>query len=371
MTADVWTAARGFRRADTADQTPTIADQPGAAEFGRAFSGRMGMATWTAEGGWSPARVVELADLIISPAAMVFHYGQAIFEGMKAYRAPDGRVLLFRPDANATRFARSAARLSMPEPPVELFVDLVSSLVREVADDVPAEENHSLYLRPMMFATEPCLGTRPSREYVFLVLASPSGPYFPPGAGQSIDLWASLDSPRAFPGGTGFAKCAGNYAATMLEHGKAVAEGFDQTLWLDGQEHRYVEELGGMNLMIVRQSPGGIALHTPPLSDTILAGITRDSILRIARTVLGIDVREAQIDWRDWRSWCDAGQVTEAFACGTAAVVTPIRRVRVGNVSWLTGGNEPGPVATALKAALVGIQTGRKEDPFGWTVLAD
>lgn len=331
--------------------------------FGRVFTDHLTSMSWTPDG-WERPQVRAFENLSLSPASMVFHYGQAIFEGLKAYRHPDGEIRLFRPELNARRLQASARRMSMPELPEQDFLDCVSLLVGADADAVPAEAGHSLYLRPFMIATEATLGTRPAQQYRYLVIASPSGPYFAQGY-DAITVWVSQDHPRAHPGGTGAAKCAGNYAAGMLVQRTAAENGSDQVVFLDAREGRYLEELGGMNLFLVREHAGRTTLVTPPLSDTILHGITRDSILTLAAD-LGAHVEERPVSLDEWRTGSQDGSVTEAFACGTAAVVTPIGTVRSTNGEFVVGDGRPGPWSTRLRAELLGIQEGTAPDRHGW-----
>jgi branched-chain amino acid aminotransferase len=331
--------------------------------FGRVFTDHMIAMSWTPDG-WEPPQVRRFQNLSLSPAAMVFHYGQAVFEGLKAYRHPDGQVRLFRPERNAARLAASARRMSMPELAEQQFLDSVALLVTADADQIPTGPGHSLYLRPFMIATEVTLGTRPAQQYLFLVIASPSGPYFAHGF-EAITVWVSEDHPRAYPGGTGAAKCAGNYAAGMIVQQTAAENGSEQVVFLDARESRYLEELGGMNLFLVREDAGRPTLVTPPLSDTILHGITRDSIVTLARD-LGATVEERPVSLDEWRRGSQDGTVTEAFACGTAAVVTPIGTVRTRDGDFVVGGGTPGPWSTRLRTELLAIQEGDRPDPYGW-----
>jgi branched-chain amino acid aminotransferase len=287
--------------------------------------------------------------MALSPAAMVLHYGQAIFEGLKAYRQPDGAVSLFRVDQNAARFNRSATRMAMPDLPVELFIDACEQVVRADVDWVPTRAGQSLYLRPFMFATEPHLGVRTANEQLFSVIASPVDTFFPGGV-RPIAICSAGSAVRAAPGGLGAAKCAANYSASLRTKTDAVADGFDEVLWLDSTEHRFAEELSGMNLFVVR----GDTIVTPPTSDTILEGVTRASLLALAPT-LGLQVQEERLDAFDLRA-------DEAFACGTAAVIAPIGRLD----GTAIGDGTAGAVTLRLREALVAIQEGRADDPFGW-----
>ena len=334
-----------------------ILDDPG---FGKHLTDHMVTARFTA-GTWSEPVLEPLADLALSPAAMVLHYGQAIFEGLKAYRQPDGSVALFRVADNAARFNRSAARMAMPALPVETFVDACRTIVRADVDWVPTRSGQSLYLRPFMVATEPNLGVRAAQELLFAVIASPVDTFFPGGV-RPISVRTADTAVRAAPGGLGAAKCAANYSASLQTKVTATADGFDEVLWLDAIEHRYVEELSGMNAFLVRDGQ----LVTPPLSDTILEGITRASIIELARS-FDLPVREEPIAADDWIADAAAGRVTEAFACGTAAVIAPIGQLTTATGSATMGDGTPGPVTLRLREALVAIQEGRADDPFGWT----
>ena len=330
--------------------------------FGQVFTDHMAVVRWTEAEGWRHPRITARAPLQVDPASAVLHYAQEIFEGLKAYRLADGGVALFRPDANARRFRNSARRLAMPELPEELFIGSVEALVDAERDWVPAPgTGGSLYLRPFQIAHEAFLGVRPAREYLYMVIASTVGAYFK-GGKDVVRIWVSPDMSRAAPGGTGDAKCGGNYAASLLAQRDAIARGCDQVVFLDAVERRRVEELGGMNVFFVFDD-GSIA--TPPLSGTILPGVTRDSLLTIARD-RGLVVREEDYTIDEWRADAATGRLTEAFACGTAAVVTPIGEVVETGGSFTIGGGGPGQVTTSLRKALVAIQHGRAPDPHGW-----
>ncbi|MBB3087881.1 branched-chain amino acid aminotransferase [Nocardioides albus] len=347
----------------TTTPSPVPTAPAGELGFGQVFTPHMTAMRWTPDG-WERPTLRDFEDLALSPATMVFHYGQAIFEGMKAYRHPDGAVRLFRPERNASRLATSARRMAMPELPEADFVEAVSMLVDADREHVPAEPGHSLYLRPFTIATEATLGTRPAREYLFLVIASPSGPYFTAGF-DAITVWVSEDHPRAHPGGTGYAKCAGNYAAGMLVQQVAAEHGAEQVVFLDAREGRWLEELGGMNLFLVREVDGRPTLVTPPVSDTLLEGITRSSLITLADD-LGLRVEERPVSLEEWRAGAADGTVTEAFACGTAAVVTAIGTVRTQAADFVVGDGRPGLWTTRLRDALLGIQEGTAHDHNGW-----
>ncbi len=319
---------------------------------------------WEDGRGWHDATVGERKPFQIDPACAVLHYAQEIFEGMKAYRTAQGSVVLFRPEENARRFQSSAERLAMPVMPEELFLEAVEQLVRTDRAWIPSGEG-SLYLRPFMFADEAFLGVRPATRYTFCVIASPVGAYFKGGA-KPITLWVSDTYSRAAPGGTGAAKCGGNYAASLLAQAEAAKKGCDQVVFLDAAEHRWVEELGGMNIFFVMENG---TLVTPPLG-TILPGITRSSLITLARDA-GMQVEEKAYSFDQWQSDAASGRLKEAFACGTAAVVAPIGSVRHAKGEFSIAGGEIGPVTQRLREALVGIQKGSQADDHGWLHVID
>jgi len=335
--------------------------------FGQVFTDHMITLRWSAERGWYDGRLEPYGPFTLDPATSVFHYSQEFFEGLKAYRQDNGSITMFRPDANAARFNRSAVRMAMPELPEETFVRALELLVTQDRDWVPAGEGNSLYLRPFMIATQRGLGVNhPSNEYLFCVIASPAASYFG-GTGQPkpVTVWLSEDYTRAAPGGTGAVKAGGNYAAAFAAQQQAVDRGCDQVVWLDAAEHRWVEEMGGMNLFFVSGSDVGDSIMTPALTGTLLPGITRDSLLKLAPE-LGIKAAEDRISTQDWQARCASGDLTEVFACGTAAVLTPVGRVKSKSAEWLIGDGTPGPVTMRLREELIGIQYGHRADPFGW-----
>ena len=306
-------------------------------------------------------QLVPYAPLSLDPATMVLHYAQEIFEGLKAYRQPDGSVATFRPEKNAERFQRSAHRLGMPELPVETFIEACDVLVQQDQAWVPAHGGEeSLYLRPFMIATEVGLGVKPANEYLFLVIASPAGAYFPGGV-KPVTIWLSENRVRAVPGGTGDAKTGGTYAASLLAQAEAAAKGCDQVCYLDAVEHKWVEELGGMNLYFVY----GDRIVTPSLTGSILEGVTRDSLLAVARD-LGYESEEGRVSIDQWQSDAENGTLTEVFACGTAAVITPVGTVKREGAEWQQAAGEPGEVTMRLREALLDIQRGTAEDRHGW-----
>ena len=348
------------RRSD-AERAALMAD-PG---FGRVHTDHMVVVRWSAERGWHDARLQAYAPLQLDPSAMVLHYGQAIFEGLKAYRQPDGGVAVFRPEENARRFNRSAARLAMPELPVELFLQAVDLLVDTDRAWVPSAEGQSLYLRPFMIATEAQVGMRPATEYLFLLIAFPVTPFFP-GEVKPVTVWLSDEYVRAAVGGTGEAKCAGNYAGSLLAQRQAAEKGCDQVVWLDAVERRWVEEMGGMNLFFVHATEdGGSRLLTPALTGTLLPGVVRDSLITLAPE-LGLPVEQGRISVDEWRKRAEDGSLTEVFACGTAAVIAPVGRARSRSGEWTMGDGGSGEVTLRLRSALLDLQYGRREDPHGW-----
>jgi branched-chain amino acid aminotransferase len=302
--------------------------------------------------------------IALDPGTSVLHYAQAVFEGLKAYRQQDGRVAVFRPAANAARFRRSARRLALPELPDDAFVEAIDLLVRLDADWVPSEPEHSLYLRPFMFASEVNLTVHPSDEVTFVLIASPSASYFPSGV-KPVTVWLSEDFSRAAPGGTGAAKTGGNYAGSLLAQAQAAEQGCDQVVWLDAIEHRWVEEMGGMNLFFVFGSGPNAKLMTPELTGTLLAGVTRDALLTLGKD-LGYDVEEGRISVDEWQAGCADGSLTEVFACGTAAVITPVGSVKSARGAWPVGDSQPGAITMRLRQALVDIQRGAAPDVHRW-----
>jgi branched-chain amino acid aminotransferase len=348
-----------------ADRAARMTD-PG---FGRVFTDHMVTIRWTREHGWHDAELRAYGPLTLDPAAVGLHYGQSIFEGFKAYRHPDGSVATFRPEANALRFQASARRLCLPELPVDTFVAAVDALVRQDREWVPQDPLQSLYLRPFMLATETLLTVHPADEVLFVLIAFPAGDYFPRGV-EPVHVWVTQQYVRASPGGTGAAKCGANYAAGLLAQVEAAEQGCDQVVWLDAVERRWVEELGGMNLYFVHGSGPGARVVTPRLTGTLLPGVTRDSLLTIAAD-LGHPVEESRVSLDDWRRGCADGTVTEVFACGTAAVVTPVASVRTPDDVWSVGDGSPGPVTMRLREALLAVQTGRAPDPHGWLHRVD
>jgi len=333
--------------------------------FGKHYTDNMVIAEWSEADGWKDAELVPYGPITLDPATAVFHYGQEIFEGMKAYSQPDGSISLFRPEANAERFARSAKRLALPEMPIDFFIDTVKELVKQDRKWVPQKVGEALYIRPFMIATEVGLGVRPSNKATYYLITTPAGAYF--NAAKAVTVWISTEYVRAAIGGTGEAKCGGNYAASLVAQKQAAAQGCEQVVWLDAKERFWVEEMGGMNLYFVKGSGKDARVITPKLTGTLLPGITRDSILSVAKD-LGYQVEEVMFSIDDWRDGIASGEITEVFACGTAAVVSAVGAAKSDFGTWVTGNGEPGPITNQIRETLLGIQHGTIADTRGWNV---
>lgn len=357
------TARLEFRRELTTSPTPPerreeILANPG---FGKFFTDHMITVRWTPERGWHEAILRPYGPFSLDPATAVFHYAQEIFEGLKAYRHSDGSIWTFRPEVNAARFQQSARRMALPELSVDDFVGALDLLIQTDQDWVPSGGETSLYLRPFMFASEPFLGVRPAQEVTFAVIASPAASYFAAGV-KPVSIWLSQEYTRAAIGGTGMAKCGGNYAASLVAQQEAIENGCDQVVFLDAVERRWVEELGGMNVYFVYDN--GLIV-TPELTGTILEGVTRAAILELAAD-LGYKVDERRISIDEWRQGVETGRIAEVFACGTAAVVTPVGVLRWRGGELTIGDGGCGPVTARLRQQLLDIQYGRTEDTYGW-----
>jgi branched-chain amino acid aminotransferase len=327
--------------------------------FGTFFTDHMFTVEWTPAEGWHDARITPYGPITLDPAAAVLHYAQEIFEGMKAYRHDDGSIWTFRPEANAERMVRSSHRLALPVLEAPDFVQAVDELVKVDARWVPDSEGEkSLYLRPFMFASEKFLGVRPAEHVTFMVIASPAGAYFKGGV-KPVTLWLSEEYTRAGRGGMGAAKTGGNYASSLVAQQEAYAQGCDQVVFLDAQEGKYVEELGGMNMYFVYDDGSVVT----PETGTILEGITRSSIIELLGK-MGHSVSERKFGIQEWQDGVASGRITEIFACGTAAVVTPVGSLKTAH------GDTPAPASTDLtmriRQALVDVQFGRADDTFGW-----
>jgi len=354
-----------FRIEPTATPTPADVrrDLLAAPGFGKCFSDHMAVIQWHKDKGWHDARITARRPFSLDPACAVLHYAQEIFEGLKAYPGGADTALLFCPQQNAQRLIRSAERMAMPALPEPLFLNAIQELVRIDMDWIAQGEGASLYIRPFLFASESFLGVRPAHEYTFCVIASPVGSYFS-GPDKSVTIWVETETTRAAPGGTGAAKCGGNYAGGMLAQIRAAEKGCDQVAYLDSRERRWVEELGGMNVFFAMRDG---TLVTPPAGDTILHGITRAAVLTLAHD-LGLTPVEQPYSFEQWQQDAASGKLTEVFACGTAAVITAIGTIRHAGGEFTIGDGAIGPVSTRLKTALTAIQRGQAPDTHGWVV---
>ncbi|WP_017791719.1 branched-chain amino acid aminotransferase [Leucobacter salsicius] len=356
MTSLTFTHTPGTPR--SAAEREQLLENPG---FGNVFTDHMVSISWTKQDGWHNAEVLPYGPIPMDPASSVLHYAQEIFEGLKAYRRADGTIVTFRPRANAARLNTSAVRLALPEIPEELFVSAINELVSVDRDWVPSGDDQSLYLRPFMIADESFLGVRAAERARFMVIASPAGAYFTGGV-RPVSIWLSEDFARAGRGGTGAAKCGGNYAASLSPQQEAAENGCQQVLFTDSATTDTIDELGGMNLFLVK---GNDTLVTPQLNGNILDGITRRSLIQLAKD-RGFTVEEREVTVSEWREGVANGTITEAFACGTAAVITPIGQLKAKDFSIDFGDAAPGEVTMSLREELTGIQFGTREDPHNW-----
>ncbi|MBB3275327.1 MULTISPECIES: branched-chain amino acid aminotransferase [unclassified Pseudoxanthomonas] len=355
----VYRVERSAQARSTAEREKILA-APG---FGLHFTDHMVAIEWDKAQGWHDAQVRPYGPLALDPAASVLHYGQEIFEGIKAYRHADGSIWTFRPDANGARLQRSARRLAMPELPVAEFTESLRQLIAVDADWVPDAPETSLYFRPFMIGTEAFLGVRAAQKAGYYVIASPAGAYFAKGVAP-VSIWLSTDYARAAKGGTGAAKCGGNYAASLLPQQEAQAQGCSQVLFLDPVEGKYLEELGGMNVFLVYKDG---TIVTPELSGSILEGVTRSSILQLARD-RGHKVEERKVSIDEWKQGVASGEIAEVFACGTAAVITPIGELKGRDFSVGDASAPAGEVTMAIRKELTDIQYGKIPDRHGWLV---
>ena len=347
----------------TKTTTPKAKPAPGTPlGFGKIFTDHMFVMNYTEGKGWHDARIVPYENLSLAPAAMVFHYGQEMFEGLKAYKGVDGNVYLFRPDMNAKRTNNTNTRLVIPQLPVEDFVEAVRAVVDVDRDWVPSDPGTSLYIRPFIIATDEFLGVAPSKTYLFIIILSPSGAYYESGL-EPVGIWIEDEYVRAVKGGMGFAKTGGNYAASLIAQVKAHDDGYSQVLWLDGVERKYIEEVGSMNIMF--KIAGKIV--TPMLNGSILPGITRDSILTVCRD-WGFEVEERRISVDELVAAAKDGTLEEVWGTGTAAVVSPVNKLRYEDEVMLIGDGGIGPVTQKLYDELTGIQWGKLPDTRGWRV---
>lgn len=330
--------------------------------FGKIFTDHMFLMNYEEGKGWFNPRIEPYANLSLSPASMVFHYGQEMFEGLKAYKGEDGAAYLFRPDMNAKRTNKSNERLCIPYLPEEDFVQAVKALVAVDKDWIPTEEGTSLYIRPFIIATDDFLGVAPSNTYLFIIILSPSGAYYESGL-DPVGIWIEDEYVRAVRGGMGFAKTGGNYAASLIAQMKAHEENYAQVLWLDGVERKYIEEVGSMNIFFVIDD----VVVTPALNGSILPGITRDSTLFLCKE-WGLQTEERKISVDELIEAQKSGRLKEAFGTGTAAVISPVGKLRYEDEVFTIGDGGIGPISQKLYDTVTGIQTGKLADPYGWRV---
>ncbi|MBO5711318.1 MAG: branched-chain amino acid aminotransferase [Acholeplasmatales bacterium] len=343
-------------------ENPNLKTKPNPNElgFGKYYTDHMFMVDWYENEGFVDPRIIPYGPIEFDPACLVLHYAQETFEGMKAYKAEDGRVLLFRPEMNAKRFITSNERLCMPPVPVEDFIQAVNDLVKKEADWIPNMPNTSLYIRPFMFAYQTKLGVHAANHYKFMVILSPVGTYYKEGL-KPVSIYVEDELVRAVKGGTGFAKCGGNYASSILAQMKAEERGYSQVLWLDGIEHKYVEEVGTMNAMFVIDGK----IVTAPLEGSVLPGVTRDSMIHLLKHK-GYVVEERKLSIDELIDACKTGKMTEAFGTGTAAVISPIGKLAYKDEIFFET-DKVGEISQMLYDTLTGIQTGKLPDEFGWT----
>lgn len=339
----------------------TLRDSP---EWGSIFTDHMVTGKFSPNDGWHDFQVRPFEKFELHPATSALHYGQSIFEGLKAYQQMDGSVAAFRPEMNARRFAASATRLAMPPLPEDIFLASLAALVEADREWVPETYGQSLYLRPLMFSCDARLMTGPSQTYQFVLMAAPVADYFSKGI-RPVTVWVSSEYVRAVKGGVGEAKCAGNYAASFIAQKEAADHGCDQVVWLDAIDRETVEEMGGMNIFFVLRDAGQPVLVTPRASGSLLKGVTRDTILTLASD-MGYRAEARRVTLEEWRKGCESGQVAEAFACGTAAVITPIGQVKSAGMNFSIGDGQTGELTAILRKALLDIQHGRSADAHGW-----
>ena len=345
-------------------ETPKAKPVPGQKlGFGKIFTDHMFIMNYTEGQGWHDPRIVPFQNLSLSPAAMVYHYGQEMFEGLKAYKGPDGNVYLFRPDMNAMRTNATNDRLVIPQLPVEDFVQAVSAVVDVDRDWIPSEPGTSLYVRPFIIATDEFLGVAPSKTYLFMVILSPSGAYYESGLAP-VGIWIEDVYVRAVRGGMGFAKTGGNYAASLIAQQKAHDAGYSQVLWLDGVERKYIEEVGAMNIFF--KIAGKVV--TPALNGSILPGITRNSTIQLCKD-WGYEVEERKVSAEELLEAQRNGTLEECFGTGTAAVISPVGKLRYQDDVMIINGGQIGELSQKLYDTITGIQTGILPDEKGWRVL--
>ena len=330
--------------------------------FGTIFTDHMFVMDYDEENGWHDPRVIPYQPLVLEPSCMVFHYGQEMFEGLKAYKADDGRILLFRPDKNIERANRSNRRLCIPEIPEDIFLEALKTVVKVDADWIPTRPGTALYIRPFVIATDPFLGVRPSHTYKFIIILSPVGAYYESGL-DPVKIWIEDEYVRAVKGGIGEAKTGGNYVAPLASQVKAHDEGYAQVLWLDGVHRKYIEEVGAMNIFFKING----TVVTPALNGSILPGVTRDSAIQLCK-MWGIPVEERQISVDEVIKTAESGEMEECFGTGTAAVVSPVGELRFENEKMPISNNHIGELTQRIYDTITGIQLGRIEGPEGWSV---
>lgn len=328
--------------------------------FGNYFTDHMFMMDYTEGKGWHDARIVPYGPIAMDPATMVLHYAQETFEGLKAYRDPQGNITLFRPEMNARRMINSNKRICIAELPEEMFVEAVEAIVKYEQDWIPTAKDTSLYIRPFMFASEAGVGVHPAKTYKFVIILSPVGNYYPEGV-NPVKIWVEDEYVRAVKGGTGFTKCGGNYAASIAAQVKAEAHGYTQVLWLDGVHRKYVEEVGTMNVMFLIDD----TIVTAPLEGSVLPGVTRDSIIHILKD-WGYKVEERELSIDELMEAGRNGKLTEAFGTGTAAVISPVGQLYYKGEEVVINNFKTGELTQKLYDTLTGIQWGRLEDKYGW-----
>lgn len=329
-------------------------------KFGKTFTDYMFTLAYTEGEGWHSPEIKPYQPLALDPASAVFHYGQEIFEGQKAYKSKDNEILLFRPEENAKRFNNSMRRMSMPEVPVDFFIRCEEELLKLEERWIPREKGTALYMRPTGIATEPALGVKPSSEYLFFIICSPVGAYYSSGF-NPVGLWVSTEYTRAAPGGTGAAKAGGNYGASLAASAEAGKKGYGQVLWLDAVERKYIEEVGAMNIFFVMEDK----LVTPALTGTILPGITRKSVLQLANDI-GLKPEERAVSIEEVTEGIESGKVKEIFGAGTAAVISPVGKLNYKGKEFVVNNNETGPWALKIFDTLTGIQYGELDDKYNW-----
>jgi branched-chain amino acid aminotransferase len=342
--------------------TPKIKPPPSDMLFGKNFTDHMFMMDYNPDKGWHYPRIVPYGELSLSPAAMVFHYGQELFEGLKAYRTDAGRIQLFRPAKNVERMNRTCDRLCIPEIDPATALEAIKEIVRFDSDWVPSEPEYSLYIRPLIFATDPFIGVRPSLSYYFIIILSPVGAYYPEGM-NPVKIYVETEYVRAVKGGLGFVKAGANYAASLKAQGKAKEKGYAQVMWLDGVERKYVDEVGTMNVFFAIDDK----IITPSLDGSILPGVTRDSVIHLLKD-WGYAVEERRLALSEIIEAGSNGTLKEAFGTGTAAVISPVGELNNGGEIITINNGETGPLARKLYDTLTGIQWGKIKDKYNWTV---